>query len=44
MLILYAPRDCWLHLLAAGWKLSGHVADVMYGHHGHYAVLLERDE
>ena len=44
MLILYASRDNWLALLAQGWKLSGHVADVMYGHHGHYAILMWRDD
>ena len=42
--VLYAPRNEWLHLLAQGWKFSGHVVDVMRGHHGHYAVLLWRDD
>jgi hypothetical protein len=39
MLILYAPRDCWLHLLVTGWKLPFIVETERSG----YSVLLERD-
>jgi hypothetical protein len=39
MLILYAPRDCWLHLLAEGWRLPWIVDTDRSG----WSVLLERD-
>ena len=39
MLILYAPKDQWLALLAAGWSLPWIVDVDRSGH----SVLLERD-
>jgi hypothetical protein len=39
MLILYAPRDCWLALLCEGWRLP-FVVDV---DRSGWSVLLERD-
>jgi hypothetical protein len=38
--VLYAPRDQWLHLLAAGWRLPW-IVDV---DRSGWSVLLERDE
>lgn len=43
MLILYAPRDSWLHLLSLGWRLPW-IVDVMAGSHGTYSVMLERED
>jgi hypothetical protein len=40
MLILYAPVDGWLALVAAGWSLPWIVQADRSGH----SVLLERDE
>lgn len=40
MLILYAPRDCWLHLLAVGWSLPFVVDTDRSG----WSILLERAE
>jgi hypothetical protein len=44
MMILYAPVDAFLPLLAQGWKFCGHVAAPMNGHHGCYSVLLWRED
>ncbi len=38
MLILYAPRDCWLALLCQGWRLPFIVQADRSGH----SLLLER--
>lgn len=43
MLVLYAPRDRWLALVAQGWRLP-FVVEPMHGHHGTYSVLLWRPE
>lgn len=40
MLILYAPKDEWLHLLAAGWRLPFVVETERSG----WSVLLWRLE
>lgn len=39
MLILYAPRDCWLALVADGWALPWIVDTDRSG----YSILLERE-
>lgn len=39
--ILFAPRDCFLCLLADGWCLP-FIVEPMMAHHGHYAVLMTR--
>jgi hypothetical protein len=40
MMVLYAPRDCWLHLLCDGWRLPWVVQTDRSG----WSVLLERPE
>lgn len=40
MLILYAPRNEWLHLLAQGWRLPWVVETERSG----WSVLLERPD
>jgi hypothetical protein len=43
MFFLYAPRDRFLALLAAGWSLP-FIVEPAPGHHGHYSIILERDD
>lgn len=39
----YAPVNCYLVLLLQGWRLPD-VVEPMEGHHGHYSILLTREE
>lgn len=41
LLLLYAPIDGWLVLLADGWRLP-FVVEPMRLHHGRHSILLER--
>lgn len=41
-LVIFAPLDRWLALLADGWRFSGDVAEAMPSHHGYWSVLLWR--
>lgn len=41
---VYAPRDRFLALLADGWRFPDDVAEEMAAHHGHWSVLLVREE
>lgn len=43
MLVLFAPRDRFLALLAAGWSLP-FVVEPAPGHHGRYSIILERKD
>lgn len=40
-LVLYAPLDGWVALLATGWRLP-FVVEPMRLHHGTYSILLEK--
>lgn len=40
---IYAPIDGWLTYLTRGWRL-GFVAQPAIHHHGHWSVLLERED
>ena len=40
---IFAPRERWLAYLAAGWQLP-FVVEPAAEHHGHYAILLTRDD
>lgn len=40
--VIYCPLDRWLVMLAQRWRIPDMVAAPMIGHHGQYAVLLER--
>jgi hypothetical protein len=42
LLVLYAPLDGWLCLLAQGWQFCSVVVGPMPGSHGLYSVMLER--
>lgn len=42
LLLLYAPIDGWLVLLADGWRLPVVVEPIMAMPHGYYSILLER--
>lgn len=44
MLLLYCPLDSWLRRLAEGWRFASWIVEPMGGHHGTYAVLMERDD
>ena len=37
------PVNGWLVALAQGWRF-GWIAEPMHYHHGHWSVLLERDD
>ena len=43
MLVIYAPRDRFLAMLAEGWSLS-FIVQPAPGHHGHYSIILERPD
>lgn len=40
--VIYCPLDRWLVMLVQRWRIPDIVAAPMIGHHGQYAVLLER--
>lgn len=39
--IIFCPLDSFIRALCDGWNLP-FVVEPMYGHHGHYAVLMWR--
>ena len=41
--LLFASRDHFLALLAAGWRLP-FVVEPMAGHHGVHSIMLERGD
>jgi hypothetical protein len=42
MLLMFAPRNQFLALLAAGWSLP-FVVEPMPGSHGAWSIILERE-
>lgn len=40
--VVYCPLDRLVLHLAQGWRVPGLVVEPMIGHHGAYAILLER--
>lgn len=39
--VIFCPLDSFVRALCDGWNLP-FVVEPMYGHHGHYAVLMWR--
>ncbi len=43
-LVIIAPLDGWLILLAQGWRFCGDVAEPMPGGHGRYSTMMWKPE